>query len=49
MHDADRLRQSSFDGTLHELGREERERDDLANAAWVAEGIAQPSHASLRA
>src|SRR5260370_5581203 len=37
--DADAARQSSFDGSLHELGREERERDrhiDLSNAAFVA-------------
>src|SRR5258707_7502282 len=37
--DADPARQSSFDGSLHELGREERERDrhiDLSNAAFVA-------------
>src|SRR5262249_20644167 len=37
--DADAARQSSFDGSLHEFGREERERDrhiDLSNAAFVA-------------
>ena len=37
--DADPARQSSFDGSLHEVGREERERDrhiDLSNAAFVA-------------
>jgi len=37
--DADAARQSSFDGSLHEIGREERERDrhiDLSNAAFVA-------------
>src|SRR6266481_1474841 len=37
--DADAARQSSFDGSLHELGREERERDrdiDLSNAPFVA-------------
>ena len=37
--DADAARQSSFDGSLHEVGREERERDrhiDLSNAAFVA-------------
>src|SRR5260370_19267647 len=37
--DGDAARQSSFDGSLHELGREERERDrhiDLSNAAFVA-------------
>src|SRR5258706_4826206 len=36
--DADAARQSSFDGGLHEVGREERERDrhiDLSNAAFV--------------
>ena len=36
--DADAARQSSFDGCLHEFGREERERDrhiDLSNAAFV--------------
>ena len=39
--DADAARQSSFDGSLHEVGREERERDrhiDLSNAAFVAGG-----------
>src|SRR5207249_12020479 len=38
--DADAARQSSFDGSLHEVGREERERDrhiDLSNAAVVAD------------
>src|SRR5258707_15305432 len=37
--DADAARQSSFDGSLHEVGREERERDrhiDLSDAAFVA-------------
>jgi hypothetical protein len=37
--DADATRQSSFDGSVHEVGREERERDrhiDLADAAFVA-------------
>jgi hypothetical protein len=36
---ADPSRQSSFDGSLHEIGREESERDrhiDLSNAAFVA-------------
>jgi hypothetical protein len=36
--DADAARQSSFDGGLHQVGREERERDrhiDLSNAAFV--------------
>src|SRR5439155_9335108 len=35
-HDANPPRQSSFDGGLHEIGREESERDrhiDLSNAA----------------
>jgi len=39
--DADAARQSSLDGRLHEVGREERERDrhiDLSNAAFVAGG-----------
>src|SRR5260370_5278640 len=39
--DADAARQSSFDSRLHEVGREERERDrhiDLSNAAFVAGG-----------
>ena len=39
--DADTARQPSFDGCLHEFGREERERDrhiDLSNAAFVAGG-----------
>jgi hypothetical protein len=39
--DADATRQSAFDGSLHEFGREERERDrhiDLSNAAFVARG-----------
>jgi len=37
--DADPARQSSFDGSLHEFGREEGERDchiDLSNAAFLA-------------
>ena len=37
--DADAARQPSFDGSLHEYGREERERDrhiDLSNAAFFA-------------
>src|SRR5262249_57820730 len=37
--DANAARQSSFDGSLHEFGREKRERDrhiDLSNAAFVA-------------
>ena len=36
--DADPARQSPLDGSLHELGGEERERDrqiDLSNAAFV--------------
>jgi hypothetical protein len=40
--DADPARQSSFDGSLHEVGREERERDrhiDLSNAAFVTGGL----------
>src|SRR5436309_1529997 len=39
--DADAARQSPFDGSLHEVRREERERDghiDLSNAAFVAGG-----------
>src|SRR6266481_3982827 len=39
--DADAARQSSFNGSLHEFGREERERDhhiDLSNAEFVARG-----------
>jgi hypothetical protein len=37
--DADAARQSSFDGSLHKVGRDERKRDrhvDLADAAFVA-------------
>src|SRR5258708_10444296 len=37
--DTDAARQSSFDGSLHEVAREERKRDrhiDLSNAAFVA-------------
>src|SRR5260221_11380567 len=37
--DADAARQSSFDGSLHEVGREERDGDrhlDLSGAAFVA-------------
>ena len=37
--DANAARQSSFDGSVHEFGREERERDrhiDLSNAAFVS-------------
>ena len=37
--DANAARQSSFDGSLHEVGRQERERDrhvDLSNTAFVA-------------
>src|SRR5258708_29337021 len=36
--DADAARQSSFDGSLHEVGREERDRDrhiDLSDVAFV--------------
>jgi hypothetical protein len=39
--DADTARQSPLDGSLHEFGREEGERDrhiDLSNAAFLAPG-----------